>query len=116
MKNISSKIKSDSSPLIIAFFLLMCSGIAFLFLNIELNLNHLFGFIAVLITIYTYFSDKQVYRYFFALALILGLLKYLSFSPFQSHFSIGNPPWISFNPIFLFLLILHLFFSSKEMR
>lgn len=116
MKKISSKIKSDSAPLIIAIILLIYSGIAFLLLNVSLNQNHLFGLISVLIAIYTYFNDKQIYRYFFGLVLIAGLIGYLDFSVFQFHFSIGKTPWLSFNPLYLILLILHLLFSSKKSK
>lgn len=116
MKNILKQIKGDSTPLLIAIALAIFSVIASLIFNIELGLNYLFGVIAIIISTYTYFADKKIYRYFFGVVLILGILNYLNFSAFQAYFSIGNPPWISLNPIFFILLIFHLFFSSKKYR
>lgn len=116
MRNLLKQIQSDSSPLILAIILALLSGLAFFFLNIQFELNYAFGIIAIVISIYVYFNDRKIYRFFFPLILILGLLKYLSFSLFQFNFSIGNPQWISINPIFIILLILQVSFSSKKMR
>jgi len=79
MNNLLKQIQSDATPLIIATILVTFSGLAYLFFHVTFNINYIFGLIAVCITWYTYFSDKQIYRYTFTIILILVLLKYLSF-------------------------------------
>lgn len=103
------KIQSDSTPLIIAIGLLLISGYLKLFINVEVNNTHLFGAIGVVISIIAYFSDKTIYRYFFGLFLVMGLLGYLDVAVFDFSFSFGN--WLSIDLTFVFLSIFYLFFT-----
>jgi hypothetical protein len=112
MKKITSKIEADSTPLILATVLLIFTGILSIISNFELTQSHLFGFIALSISIYTYFNDKVIYKYFFFVVLILGMLNYLDISFFHAEFSVGKNKWISIDPLYLGLLIFFFIFNS----
>jgi len=102
------KIELDITPLAISTILLMISIAITLFSNYILSLEHYIGMFCLSISIFLYFTKRKIYYVFFGLSLLAGLIGYLDFYYVNYKFGFGI---ISFNPIFLLLIILLFIFA-----
>jgi len=102
MKNTIGK---DIIPLLISITLLVISIGITLFTDYVLNYKHYLGIGLIGISSLLYFKNKKLYVCIFSLTLIVGIVNLVDIFYSNISFRIGS---ITFNPIFLALLIIFL--------
>ncbi|RZS90571.1 hypothetical protein [Aquimarina brevivitae] len=110
-------IQKDFIPLFICLVLLIFSIGDTLFTDYVLDYKFFLGLGLILISTVLYFKAKRIYIYIFILTLLLGLMNIIELSHVSVVYSIGfGTSFITFNPVFLGLLILFFVCSKGKLN
>jgi len=100
----------DTIPIIVSIILVIYSIGITIFTDYVLNYKHYIGFSLIAISSIFFIKNKTIYFYIFGLTLLAGTVNIIDIFYATVNFGIG---FISFNPIFLALLLLFFVFNKK---
>ncbi|WP_394747938.1 hypothetical protein [Spongiimicrobium salis] len=107
------KTDKDILPLAISAVLVLISLWMWLIHSYVLEKEFYLGMLVLMTAVILYFMARKVYLYFFAIALLAGLLGFIDFYYITLKIELGM---VNLNPIFIAIFILYFVFSKDNVN